>query len=302
MFLLAHLSDVHLAPLPPVKWTELFGKRLSGYLSWRHNRQNLHSRQIVDLMARDIVNLKPDHVAITGDLVNIALEEEFAQASAWLKDFGPDHWISVVPGNHDAYVNVPYAKGIGQWHSYMTGNTRNDHHTACFAGEFPYIRRFNDIALIGVSTAIQTVPFVAGGRIGTEQRQSLEKILHELGQQNLCRIIMIHHPPLPGLNSRRKALWDAGEFKEILRRQGAELVLHGHNHTHMFHTTPGPEAEIPVYGVPSASMRHDASKPAAHYYLFEIEKNEESWSISGSMRRISQGGTNYEGCGPLPSI
>lgn len=302
MFLLAHLSDVHLAPLPQVQWAELFGKRLSGYLSWRHNRQTLHRRQIADLMARDIISVKPDHVAITGDLVNIALEGEFTQASTWLEEFGPDHWISVVPGNHDAYVKVPYAKGIGQWHSYMTSNTQNDHHTECFAGEFPFVRRFNDIALIGVSTAIQTPPFVAGGRIGTEQRRSLEKILYDLGKQNLCRIIMIHHPPLPGLNGRRKALWDAEEFKEILRLQGAELVLHGHNHTHMFHTTPGPDAMIPVFGVPSASMQSNTGKPAAHYYLFKVEKNQGIWSISGSMRRICQDETKFEDGGPLPNI
>jgi len=300
MFLLAHLSDVHLAPLPHPRVAELLGKRLSGYLSWRHNRRMIHSREIADAMARDIVEIKPDHVAITGDLVNIALEAEFIQAQAWLEGFGPGDWISVVPGNHDAYVPLPYAKGMGNWQSYMTNNIENNHQTRCFAGNFPYIRRFNDIALIGVSTAIPTLPFVAGGRIGTPQREALAQILDELGEQGLCRIIMIHHPPLPGQNSWRKALWDAAEFKDVLASHGAELVLHGHNHTHMFQTTPGPDTTIPIYGVPSASMRHKKSKPQAHYYLFKVQKDRDKWSITGTMRGLSADEGGFEDCGPLP--
>jgi len=304
MFLLAQLSDVHLAPLPSPGLAELCGKRLSGYLSWRYNRRTMHSRKIIDLLTRDIIDSKPDHVALTGDLVNIATRAEFSQSLAWLEQFGPEDWISIVPGNHDAYVPVAHTKSIGLWQSYMTSNIENQHHTRCFAGEFPYVRRFDDIALIGVSSAIPTLPFVAGGRIGKGQLAALEKILEAFGQQNLCRVIMIHHPPLPGQNAWRKALWDAADFKDVLQRHGAELVLHGHNHTHMFATTPGPntDTKIPVYGVPSASMCHGKAKPAAHYNLFNIEKTRKKWSISGTMRGLRQDEGGFEDCGPLPRI
>ena len=300
MFLLAHLSDVHLAPLPRPAPVELLGKRLSGYLSWRHNRQTMHAREVIDLMVRDIINVKPDHIAITGDLVNIALEAEFLQAQQWLENFGPGDWISVVPGNHDAYVPVSRNKGMERWHSYMSGNTPNEHHTRCFAGEFPYVRRFDNIALIGVSSAIPTLPFIAGGRIGKDQLDALENILRDFGQQNLCRVIMIHHPPLPGQNQWRKALWDAGDFKDVLMRCGAELVLHGHNHSHMFQTTPGPDTAIPVYGVPSASMVAKKHKPRACYYLFEIKKTHQNWSITGTMRNLSPDEAGFEDSGPVP--
>ena len=39
MFTLAHLSDIHLAPLPDPRWQELIGKRLTGYINWRRKRQ-----------------------------------------------------------------------------------------------------------------------------------------------------------------------------------------------------------------------------------------------------------------------
>ena len=39
MISLAHLSDVHLAPLPPVKPWDLLNKRITGYLNWKMHRQ-----------------------------------------------------------------------------------------------------------------------------------------------------------------------------------------------------------------------------------------------------------------------
>ena len=41
MITLAHISDIHLAPLPPVRPTELIGKRITGFLNWKFKRQKL---------------------------------------------------------------------------------------------------------------------------------------------------------------------------------------------------------------------------------------------------------------------
>ena len=38
MFRLAHLSDVHLGPLPDVSYRQLASKRITGYLTWHRNR------------------------------------------------------------------------------------------------------------------------------------------------------------------------------------------------------------------------------------------------------------------------
>ncbi len=88
MFVLAHLSDPHLAPLPKPRWPELVGKRVTGYLNWRRRRQLIHR---ADVLARIIADLKsqwPDHIAVTGDLVNIALAGEYAPARGWLESLG----------------------------------------------------------------------------------------------------------------------------------------------------------------------------------------------------------------------
>src|SRR5258705_203274 len=99
MFVLAHLSDPHLAPLPTPRPRELAGKRLLGYVNWRRNRHKVHRTEQVDMLVRDLKSRAPDHVAVTGDLVNIALEAEFAQARAWLHGLGSPHDVTLVPGH-----------------------------------------------------------------------------------------------------------------------------------------------------------------------------------------------------------
>ena len=79
-FTLAHLSDPHLPPLPAARLHELAGKRAFGYLNWTRNRHKYHRREVLDALVADMQAQRPDHIAVTGDLVNLALEAEFAPA------------------------------------------------------------------------------------------------------------------------------------------------------------------------------------------------------------------------------
>src|SRR5258707_13091663 len=76
-FTLAHLSDPHLAPLPAPSLRELIGKRVTGYLHWTRTRRKIHRRQVLDALVADLRAQRPDHIAATGELVNLALETEF---------------------------------------------------------------------------------------------------------------------------------------------------------------------------------------------------------------------------------
>ncbi len=58
----------------------------------------------------------------------------------------------------------------------------------------------------------------------------LENILDETRRRKLVRVVLIHHPPVPGIVSRRKGLADQTAFQSLLARHGAELILHGHTH------------------------------------------------------------------------
>ena len=72
MFRLAHISDVHLGPLPALTFLELFSKRITGFVNWHRNRRRHLFANTLDIVLDDIERRDPDHLAITGDLVNLA--------------------------------------------------------------------------------------------------------------------------------------------------------------------------------------------------------------------------------------
>ena len=108
---------------------------------------------------------------------------------------------------------------------------------------FPFVRRFGDIALIALSSAIPTMPFLAAGRLGSAQRALLGIALEELGRRGLFRVVLIRRPPLASQAGWRRGLRDAKKLTSLLKEKGAELVLHGHNHQQTvleFKTITGP--------------------------------------------------------------
>lgn len=115
MFILAHLSDPHVPTRLAPGVAALMSKRLLGYLSWRYRRSRIHRREVLDALERDLDDQRPDHVAVTGDLVNISLPAEFANAAEWLGGLGRCERVTVVPGNHDAYVSVPWTQSWALW-------------------------------------------------------------------------------------------------------------------------------------------------------------------------------------------
>ena len=79
---------------------------------------------VIDTIVADIKANAPDHLAITGDLVNLALDGEIEMAKHWLETLGPPHDVSVVPGNHDAYVPGAFDKVCRAWAPWMSGETK----------------------------------------------------------------------------------------------------------------------------------------------------------------------------------
>ena len=103
MFTLAHLSDLHLAAAQP-PLAKLLSKRGLGFINWQRKRKFIHRPEVLDAMTRDLKSQSFDHIAVTGDLVNLALPEEYLRAQQWLQTLADPHDVTVVPGNHDVYV------------------------------------------------------------------------------------------------------------------------------------------------------------------------------------------------------
>jgi 3',5'-cyclic AMP phosphodiesterase CpdA len=281
-FTLAHLSDPHLPPLPVPRLSELAGKRLLGYLNWTRNRHRFHRRDVVDILISDLQAQVPDHVAITGDLVNLSLEAEFAAAQVWLESIGAPERVTVIPGNHDAYVRSTQHCFADVWKSYLAGDDAADRGTA-----FPALRRRGPLTLVSVSSAVPTPPFMATGWLGKSQMDALEGVLAKLSSEEPSfRVLLIHHPLRS--DARAKRLTDSSQLMAILQRHGVELVLHGHDHVHSTMWIGGPGgSSIPVIGVPSASALAHGRHPAAAYNLFSIRRQGDTWRCDQAVRGIN---------------
>jgi 3',5'-cyclic AMP phosphodiesterase CpdA len=298
MFTLAHLSDPHLSPLPRATPADLFSKRILGLLSWQLRRRRIHEGPVLDILTQDIAAAAPDHIAITGDLVNISLPAEFANAAGWLRGLGPSRNVTVIPGNHDAYVPMAWQSTIGLWSEFMTGSRLgdgSDEQPIMSDDGFPFVRIRDEIALIGVSTARPMPANSAGGVVGERQLHELELRLDDLGRKHLFRIILIHHPPFDSARHRRKRLYDSAEFRRVVARHGAELVLHGHTHQSGLMKLATPHGYAPVVSVPSASAMSDhGKKDHARYHLYRIEKRDGGWQLHVEVRGLASGLDRFE--------
>jgi len=277
-FTLAHLSDPHLPPLPAARLRDLAGKRALGYLNWTRNRHKYHRREVLDALMSDMQAQTPNHIAITGDLVNLALEAEFEPARTWLESVGTTDRVTVIPGNHDAYVRATQHRFAEVWRDYLGSDE------ACDGVTFPSLRRRGLLALISLSSAVPTPPLMATGWLGRSQLDALDRILARLAAEQAFRVLLVHHPLRS--DSRTKRLTDSSGLLALLNRHGVELILHGHDHVHSTIWIDGPAGKIPAVGVPSASAVAHGRYPAAAYNLFSIAREGAAWRCEQTVRSI----------------
>ena len=258
-------------------------KRVTGYVSWHRHRRSVHDPRVLTALSADLQALAPDHTVVTGDLTNLALPVEFDQATDWLAELGPPDEVSVIPGNHDAYIAVPWHLSFGRLSAYMAQSEEN---LKTEEKSFPFVRKIGRTAIVGVSSAVPTRWFSAAGAIGSSQLERLRTILHELGEAGLFRVVLIHHPPIDGSARVRKQLRDGAGFRRVIADAGAELVLHGHNHRFDQGEVNTPAGSAPVIGVPSASAwpKHGCKPAAFHLYL--INPTPDGWQVQMDVRQF----------------
>lgn len=283
-FKIAHLSDPHLSPAPFPGGRELRLKRFLGWVNWKRARERINDMEMLERLVADLLAQKPDHIAMTGDAVNLGLGSEFSRAAEWMRELGAPSDVSFTPGNHDAYVHDalgPLERTFEPW----TEGYR-----------FPYLRERAGVALIGLNSGVPTAPFFATGRLGRAQLEAFAKVLRETAARSLARVVMIHHPPMRGGKAPMlRGLDDARDFERIIGECGAELVLHGHTHRIMAHRLPSHATRnaagfVPVLGAPSVSAAAPDAVYRACYYLVDVEREGEKWRTSWRARGLVMGG------------
>ncbi|MDD5559398.1 metallophosphoesterase [Candidatus Methylomirabilis sp.] len=291
IFRVAHLSDLHLSSLIDVKIRDLLNKRALGYLSWRLRRRREHAPEVLAALLHDLKGLTLDHVVITGDLTHIGLPDEFRQARQWLETLGSSNDVTVIPGNHDAYVRTPWADTFALWTPYMASDQRLQIGKQQTPGRsfFPSVRVRGHTALIGVTSAHPSAPFFATGSLGAAQINRLGDILDLTRRQGLFRILLIHHLPMAAMVAWRKRLTDGATLRALLARHGVEMVLYGHTHRSAVLYLPEVRGNIPMMGVPSASARGRKPEQRAGYHVYEVCRSSHGWEVRTTARGYSPG-------------
>jgi 3',5'-cyclic AMP phosphodiesterase CpdA len=254
----AHVSDLHLPFEPRLNWAQKFSKRQLSAWSWRR-RRSVQRPEILEALRADLVARAPAQVLVSGDITNFSLPEEFTQAAAWLAQLGAQVAVNIVPGNHDALVPLPGDEGLGRLRQFTEGGN-----------EWPWVARREGVTFIGLSSAVPTPPLLASGYIGGAQLERLESTLAEEGAAGRTRVLVLHHPLVDRAVPARKALRDRAALRAVLRRAGAELVLHGHARQARLESVAGPVGPIPVMCVPSSSALPNRHDEAARWHLVTL--------------------------------
>jgi 3',5'-cyclic AMP phosphodiesterase CpdA len=274
---IAHLSDLHVSSPAGVSPARLLNKRLTGYVNWRLRRSAMHRPEYVAAIAKEISRQAVDHVVVTGDITNLALEQEFDLAAQVLRDgLGADaSCISVVPGNHDLYTGG--AERAQRFATCFAGYMTSDlplYSVSVPAGRFPFVRLRGPVVVIGLSSALARAPMVASGCVGRSQLHALARILEDKEVRGRTPVIMVHHPvhnPPSCVKSALEGLSDAGELREILNRLTRGLVVHGHLHRRVRRSVRTIAGSIPAVGATSASLQHPDEARVAGFNVYEID-------------------------------
>ena len=172
----------------------------------------------------------------------------------------PGGALSLVPGNHDALVPVRRGRGprpLGRLDPQRRRAGRSS--TASAA-----------LALIGLNSACRPRRCWPAAASARRSSSGWSRCSSAEGAAGRLRIVALHHPPAAGAIGWRKALADRPALAAVLRRAGAELVLHGHARDARLDALPGPREPIPCLCVPSSSALPSAWDQGARWHRLAL--------------------------------
>lgn len=256
---IVHLSDVHVQidyrqlPLRRYGW-----RRAVAQLEWMglgRAKRFEGAREVLGQIVAEIVELRPDHVVLSGDLTAMAVEEEFAGAREALAPIARPGLLSVIPGNHDRYT----ARAVNErrFERHFADLQSGDLPGLRAATGYPFVKLVGDsLAVIGLDTSrLAPLPGLSFGSVGAEQLGLLARVIDEPVVRDRALCVLIHHAPL-----RKNAkpdgichgLHDGARLLSLLA--GRRCTIH-HGHVHHRYWHPATPNRPHVFNAGSATQR-----------------------------------------------
>lgn len=203
-------------------------------------------------IVRDADALRADFCILTGDLTQLAHEEEFALARQALEPIVPR--LLCIPGNHDRYP---------------LGTTANKLYEKYFPEASLLPRAITDqVAVVPVDTVGElSWPVLSHGRVERPQLRQLERTLGDPAWAARCKLVLTHHSPTRRGARRDWPLHDLRGAGALLRScaSGADAILCGHVHDRFDDAARAGRPRVICAG--SATERNKEG-----YWLIEIER------------------------------
>ena len=267
---IAHISDLHIQALDGVPVRRFLNKRVTGLANLVTFRRGAYSIDVFERLIADLLEEEPEHVVVTGDLSNLALEGEFQAVFDRLKILGGYRRVSTIPGNHDTYTrgSSVMRRFESTFYPFMFRQFSD-----IDVELYPYVKLLDEVAIIGVCSAVPTLPFFAWGRVGEAQLGRLEEILRREAVKRAFSVVLVHHNlhAREMLQEATASLRDVGPFVEVLKEGGVNLVLHGHDHLAHTGSIRAGESSIPVIGAGSSTRLDGSPSKVARYNVYTIE-------------------------------
>lgn len=185
---IAHISDLHFGTEDPV---------------------------VAEALLKDLAQVQPALVAVSGDLTQRARRAQFAAAREFLLRI-PFPQL-VVPGNHDIPLydlGRRFFRPLHRYRRYITADL-----SPVFTDA--------EMVVLGINTARSAT--WKNGRISHQQIEEVHA--HLCGAANVFRIVVTHHPFIPPPHAATEALVGRGPLAlQSLAECGADLLLAGHLH------------------------------------------------------------------------
>ena len=294
MFRIVHVSDLHVLSASGVEWRRmLFNKRITGHANLILRRGRVHRRDYLRAVLAAAA-AQADHVVVTGDITNLALESEYEAARALLDEMARSVEVTVVPGNHDIYLPSIHRERRFQHH--FAPFVRSDlPQFACDlpAGPFPFVKLRGPAAIIGLSSAVPRPPFISAGYLGHEQLAALAQLLAHPEVARRTPVLLVHHPPVDArwaIVRMRDGLVDAASLRRTLGGLRQGLVLYGHTHVRVHCRLPTAVGELDVISASGGALDHPDDAVRAGYNRYGMDVDGRLASVCAqAMHRSGQG-------------
>lgn len=229
---IGHISDLHILEVDEVRPWHFLNKRLVGATNLLLKRGKRHSTAVVELALGRLEELGVDHIAITGDLTNLALPSEFRAARRVVGSIRDARSrVSLIPGNHDYYT--PDAETDRRFETAFADYLVSDLPAYQQRSGYPFCKLRGDVAIVGLNSGIATLPLYATGFVRPDELDATRALLADPQLAQRFVVVMIHHHLLPFEHSRveyLRRLTNASDVLRVLREHNVDLAIHGHNH------------------------------------------------------------------------